>query len=289
MVMLMGAMSITVAVAWLVTSTMYMQWLRSSARAVAEHVVAFRSWVAGPGAVWVNGLQPTAPDFLEQKLCNDDTRFYSKNPALATRELSDMIAKTAVNATFRVVSDNYRNPLNAPDAYESSALRRIKSSMINPPSDRVDFVEKIEGSTYRYSIPIRVSDSCLACHGSAKDAPRAVVEKYGSYRAFGYKVGDIRGIITVNLPMPPLFAISPQILIISLGALGLVILVNWRMFRRLISDRIEESTELTQSMTQGNYDVDVPQGPKSASNDEIDSLNRSLDLLRKNLKNAAKH
>ena len=146
MVLLMGTICMTLAVAWLVISTMSMQWLRGSARAVAEHVVAFRSWVAGPGAVWVNGLQPTAPDFLEQKLCNDDTKFYSKNPALATRELSDMIAKTAVHATFRVVSDNYRNPQNAPDAYEASALHRIKSSMINPPGDRLDFVEKIEGA-----------------------------------------------------------------------------------------------------------------------------------------------
>lgn len=210
MVLLVGTLCITLAVAWTAISSMRMQWLRGSARAVAEQVVAFRSWIAGSGVVWVSSLQPAAPDFLEQKQCND-TRFYSKNPALVTRELSEMVAKTAVHATFRVVSDNYRNPRNAPDAYEARALFKIKSSIMNPPGSQVDFVETIEGGTYRYSIPIRVSESCLTCHGSAKDAPREVVQKYGSFRAFGYKSGDIRGIITVNLPMPPLLAITPQL------------------------------------------------------------------------------
>lgn len=283
-VLLIGTVCITLAVAWAAISTMRMQWLRGSARAVAEQVLAFRSWVAGPGTVWVENLQPNTADFLEQKICGD-TRLYSKNPALATRELSGIVAQSAVHATFRVVSDNYRNPQNAPDSYEASALFKIKASMINPPSGQIGFVEKIEGSTYRYSLPIRVSDSCLTCHGSANDAPRELVKKYGSSRAFGYKVGDIRGIITVNLPMASLFAVPPRLLILSLGVPGLSVLAIALMLKRVVIDRIKKSTAVMQSMTRGNLDVDVPRGSKHASNDEIDGLYQSLDLLWSSMKN----
>jgi hypothetical protein len=283
--MLIATVCIMAAVGWAAVSTMRMHWLRSTARAVAEQVVAFRSWVAGPGAVWVNSLQPAAPDFLEQKICGD-TRFYSKNPALATRELSDLIAKSAVHATFRVVSDNYRNPQNAPDPYEASALFKIKSSTINPPAGRIEFVDKVEGSTYRYSIPIRISDSCLACHGSAKDAPKEIIQKYGSYRAFGYKTGDIRGIITVNLPLVPLLPASPIVLAALLGVLGLVLLADVVLFRRVVVERIEKSRATAQRITRGNYDPDMTQGLKKGSSDEIDELDESLDQLRRNMKDA---
>lgn len=68
-----------------------------------------------------------------------------------------------------------------------------------------------------------------------------------------------------------------------------MILVNGYMLKRVIIDRIDKSTAVTQSFTQGNLDVDMPRVPKSVSNDEIDGPHRSLEVLRKNLKNRVKH
>ena len=102
--------------------------LRNEAIASAEQVIAFRAWVANTGVVWVDHLAPEFQDFLGKRASSDNTlEFYSKNPALATRELSEMVSKTATRATFRVTSDEYRNPANAPDGFESASIQAFKA------------------------------------------------------------------------------------------------------------------------------------------------------------------
>lgn len=90
--------------------------LRRTAQTVAEQVIAFRSWVANTGGV-CNHLLPAFPDYLGEKKEADGTVLYSKNPALATRELSQIVFDAHGGATFRVTSDNYCNPLNKPDPF----------------------------------------------------------------------------------------------------------------------------------------------------------------------------
>ncbi|MCI0468740.1 MAG: hypothetical protein L0Y62_01585 [Nitrospirae bacterium] len=75
---------------------------RTMAKALAGQVVAFRSWVAGTGVVWVDKLHPKFKDFLGEKSFGENN-FYSKNPALATRELSEIVAESKIGATFRVM------------------------------------------------------------------------------------------------------------------------------------------------------------------------------------------
>src|SRR5512145_1739990 len=84
---LMIAVGITIAAGYIAARNMQNVLQRNTARAVAEQVIAFRSWIAGSGVVWVNSLQPSMPDYLGQTNCGGQM-FYSKNPALATRELS---------------------------------------------------------------------------------------------------------------------------------------------------------------------------------------------------------
>src|SRR5574340_482454 len=119
------AVGITIAAGYIAARNLQTVLLRNTARAVAEQVIAFRSWIAGSGVVWVNALQPSMPDHLGQASCGGQT-FYSKNPALATRELSQIVAQTGLSAAFRVTSDNYRNPKNSPDSFESSAIHAFK-------------------------------------------------------------------------------------------------------------------------------------------------------------------
>mgnify|MGYP001474827092 FL=1 len=74
--------------------------LRNEAMASAEQVLAFRAWVANTGVVWVDHLAPDFPDYLGKRASSDGTmEFFSKNPALATRELSTIVSKTATRAT----------------------------------------------------------------------------------------------------------------------------------------------------------------------------------------------
>ncbi|MDH4164258.1 MAG: DUF3365 domain-containing protein [Nitrospirota bacterium] len=266
---------------WSLRETM----LRNTARAVAEQVIAFRSWVAGAGVVWVDALQPDMADYLGQTGTGGRT-FYSKNPALATRELSQIVARTGSHASFRVTSDNYRNAKNSPDAFESAAIHAFKLDLLRPESERKDFQEVYEGSTYRFAIPVMVAKPCLRCHGSPKDAPREVVDKYGVGRGFGYREGDIRGIITVSLPAPPLLSLSPAATIALLALISAVLLVSFILFRRLIMNRIGRMTMLAQKMAVGNLDMDLSREYRRNTDDEIDRLYEGMDTVRMSAKNA---
>ncbi len=103
---------------YLMLNHMQTNQLRNEARTVAEHVVAFRSWVAKFGVVWVKDVKT---EFLGKQECSGTSTFYSKNPALATRELA-AIANANSHTNFRVTSDNFRNPKNAPDDFEKQMV-----------------------------------------------------------------------------------------------------------------------------------------------------------------------
>ena len=60
---------------------------------------------------------------------------------------------------------------------------------------------EIEGKGYkRYVRPIFVEPACLACHGEKDKRPDFIVKKYPKDKAFDFKVGDLRGIISVMIP-----------------------------------------------------------------------------------------
>ncbi|OGS01393.1 MAG: hypothetical protein A2V88_11855 [Elusimicrobia bacterium RBG_16_66_12] len=112
------------------------------------------------------------------------------------------------------------NPANAPDAWERSALEGFERGE----KERVGVVPAGAGSDYRLMKPVYVEESCLACH-----APQ------------GYRVGDIRGGIGVNLPYAAvadalrknlLGMIALAVLLLILFVLTLYFLI-WRLMKDL--------------------------------------------------------
>ncbi len=248
--------------------------LRNEAIASAEQVIAFRAWVANTGVVWVDHLAPEFRDFLGKRVSGDNTmEFFSKNPALATRELSEIVSKTATRATFRVTSDEYRNPANAPDRFESAAIQAFKADK------SLKYNDAFEGGFYRYSQPIFVQESCLKCHGDPKDAPVDVIAKYGDQRAFGYKLGDVRGIISVKLPDMTLVDVFLTFLNpYTVGLITLAFLLNFLFTHTTIIKRLKALTLSTERIAQGELDLPLQDSP--GSRDEVDQVRHAVDLLR---------
>lgn len=248
--------------------------LRNEAMASAEQVLAFRAWVANTGVVWVDHLAPDFPDYLGKRASSDGTmEFFSKNPALATRELSTIVSKTATRATFRVTSDEYRNPANAPDSFESTSIKAFKAN------SKLEYKDTFENNFYRYSQPIFVQKSCLKCHGDPKDAPADVIAKYGDKRAFGYKVGDVRGIISVKLPDVTvadvlLTFLNPY----TIGLIVLAFLLNFLFTQGVIIKRLKSLALTTERIAQGELDLPLRDNP--GSRDEVDTVRHAIDLLR---------
>jgi HAMP domain-containing protein len=251
--------------------------LRNEAVAVAEQVIAFRAWVAGTGVVWVDHMAANYPDFLGHRSGVDANgnalEFSSKNPALATRELSDIANKSSTRVNFRVTSDEYRNPANMPDTFEYSAISMFKRDK------ELKSYEAIERGFYRYSQPIYVQQACLKCHGDPKDAPPEVIQKYGDQRAFGYKVGDVRGIISVRLPdVTPVEILMTLINPYSVMLVVLAFVINFMYAHRGIIVRLKRLARFTKAIAEGSVATPLP--TREGSHDEIDHVTQSIDLLR---------
>ncbi|MBM4180099.1 MAG: EAL domain-containing protein [Betaproteobacteria bacterium] len=136
--------------------------------------------------------------FLESGLSIDE-RTLNFLPAHTMSRISQNFNLWMRNGmTFNNVSDRPRNPANQADAIELEAMAYFRSS----PKSKERFVPftAADGSAYyHYSAPIWVEQYCLKCHGDPADAPEVVRDRYPA--AFGYRVGDLRGLMSIKVPV----------------------------------------------------------------------------------------
>jgi len=113
---------------------------------------------------------------------------------------------------FRVtrVSLRPRNPvLGAADAWEQKALLDFEARVgRGEKADAMEFFEVVsepQGRFLRYLRAIPMGANCLACHGPSESISPAVLSvihsEYPFDRAGGYRVGQVRGAVTVKVPL----------------------------------------------------------------------------------------
>lgn len=116
-------------------------------------------------------------------------------------------AHSTGGAEVRRVSLEVRNPADRPDAYEQRQLERLAELDREGrlPDEVAEVVEEAGGPVLRYLKPIRVQPLCLQCHGDPSTFDPAVrrllAERYPGDEAVGYAAGDLRGAISVRLPL----------------------------------------------------------------------------------------
>lgn len=150
--------------------------MKVSAKILAQQILITRKWVALHSSVLVekkDNLEPN-PYLQEPYIVDNKGRIFIKmNPAFVTREISK-IAEKEKYFFFRVTSTKAINPKNYPDSFEKEALLNFENSMKN------EYYRLIDKS-FRYLVPLITEESCISCHK-------------------GYKVGDIRGALSIFLP-----------------------------------------------------------------------------------------
>jgi len=206
---------------FLVLESVYRNELKAQAETVADNVDAFGSWVSQYGRVWVKDDnksylgQVTLMNVADGAVPADQWHFYSKNPALAQREFSEVVEKSSSPAKFRMTSHNFMNPVNKPDAFESKALDRIRAAHLT------EYYEILPDS-FRYARTLYEKASCLACHASAASAPNDVKERYGVEHGYGFKEGEVAGIISVRLPIRSFWNVASSVI----GPIQIALLVS---------------------------------------------------------------
>jgi len=102
------ALTLVVGSFYLVLESVYRSELKSQAETVADNVDAFGNWVSQYGRVWVKDDnksylgQVTLVNPADSGVPADQWHFYSKNPALAQREFSEVVEKSTSPAKFRM-------------------------------------------------------------------------------------------------------------------------------------------------------------------------------------------
>ena len=152
-----------------------------------------RQWNAGHGGVWVKETATNPPnpylDHPERDLVTvDGIRLTMVNPAYMSRQMAELAsaADSRLRLRFHLTSLNPIRPGNQADDWESESLRLFETGV----KERLSYFEagvvaqasNASSPVYRYMAPLRVNAACMACHAKQ-----------------GYKVGDIRGGISVTM------------------------------------------------------------------------------------------
>ena len=114
---------------------------------------------------------------------------------------------TEKNITIKRTSFKYRNPENAPDNIEKSALEHFQKLIAENKSLPDQYVRKVTQNNvvrYYYFKPLKVESVCLGCHGNPENMDAGLLNRlsrlYPEDKALGYNEGDFRGLISVIIP-----------------------------------------------------------------------------------------
>lgn len=254
--------------------------LRAQAQTVVANVEAFGAWVANSGRIWVKANNSESYLSREEYSAGDSefaqkVVFFSKNPALAQREFADVVMHSSSPTKFRMTSENVMNPNNEPDGFEMRALQAINKGHLS------EFTGVYEGA-YRYAKPIYHTANCLKCHGDTANAPEDVLKRYGSQHGFGFKEGDLAGIISVSIPTQPLWEDLDQYIgaaeigiILSTLILSLVCVHFW------LSRPLKQLNNAADNLSLSTGFFNQPAQSTSSSSNEIEALRQSLGRLGK--------
>jgi hypothetical protein len=119
-------------------------------------------------------------------------------PAIAGNE----IGKKFYNATgyrLKQVSSQYRDPKNRPDKFEEKALAEFDNDKSLSEYRGVDEINSKK--VLRYLLPIHIEEACLKCHSAKETMPGFIQGDYPDDKAADYTFGDMRGAISVAVPI----------------------------------------------------------------------------------------
>ncbi len=127
------------------------------------------------------------------------------------REQAPLLARVASEQTgwqIRRVSLRNRNPKAVPDAWEQAVLqdfdRRAAAGEAPAKLEKAEQVQVDGQPVWRYMRALPTIELCTTCHGQPEQLSAAVrarlAELYPADRATGYRVGEIRGAMTLRKP-----------------------------------------------------------------------------------------
>lgn len=213
----------------------------SQARTLIEADLNYRRWNAGHGGVYVPVDEDTPPNpalaNIEHRdiLRPDGVQLTMMNPAYMVRQVHELYT-SEYGITAKITSVKLLNPGNAPDAWERSAMSKMSMGA----TEVVEVVGEGDERVMRVARSLITDEPCLKCHA-----------------AQGYEVGDVRGALSVQVPMSLYSESAGQrmrlislthVLLLLIGSTGVGVATRAEYLQKLhLLDRTEAEVHLRES------------------------------------------
>ena len=258
MAVLVAVLGLTFLVIYKKHEQLTMAQINMQAKALFKQVVITRRWVAEHGGVYVEKLPWVEPNpYLRNAAITDvkGKRYVKENPAMVTKQLSQYAEREKLYV-FHITSLKLMNPENAPDAFERAALVDFETNKVKEATT----TERMGKSYYyRYIAPLYIEKACLECHNHQ-----------------GYRIGDVRGAISVSIPIDLFMeanAIERKYMAVGLVLVGaFTVLTLFLVTRRIVISPISRiRTQMAALSKSGS-----PDAPLQSDGDEIEELSRTF-------------
>lgn len=217
---------------------------KTAARSHFEKDVLFRAWATQHGGVYVPPSTRTPPNPYLKDLPERDVETKSGktltlvNPAYMTRQVYELAGEN-LGVRGHITSLNPLRPENRPDEWEKRALQSFERGATEYSSK----VEIDNQAFVRLMRPLMTESGCLVCHQKQ-----------------GYQVGQIRGGISITVPLAPYVGIleqeKTQLLIwhLVIGVLGLLGIGIGATRLRRAGERLHDSEAVFHTMADWTSD-----------------------------------
>ncbi|MDJ0736153.1 MAG: DUF3365 domain-containing protein [Nostocaceae cyanobacterium] len=226
------------------------------------------------------------PELSEQL----ETKFLPQSiSAFAAREVFEIFRKEPNYKDFlyKEATLNPTNPRDKADIFETAIVEQFRQE--NNFKELSGFRSGPRGDFFYIARPLIVSQSgCLKCHGKVEDAPKTMIDIYGTTGGFGWKLNEIVGAQILSIPASRIIQKAQKssaliLLIVFVVFISLLLVVNLFLNHQVIHP-LKRLTRVAQEISTGHMDVDF----EAQSNDEIGSLAKALKRMKYSLEMAMK-
>lgn len=209
-------------------------------------------------------------------------------PAYAATTNIARLRKHYPEYTYKEATLNPTNPSSRATDWEAGMVQYFR----NNPQEQEIIGEYLTASGKKLYIarPIQVKKAaCLSCHGLVSEAPKTMRAIYGDSNGFGWQMNEVVGAQVVSVPMEVALERARKTLttfMLSTGGvlLFIIVLMNILLYRIVIRP-IRTMSSIAHEVSMGN--MDVPEYERKGK-DEVASLSRSFNRMRRSLVNAMK-
>ncbi|GAB7024077.1 c-type heme family protein [Salidesulfovibrio brasiliensis] len=212
-------------------------------------------------------------------LPQDEFVIEAMSSSYISRNVMDRVAPENGDVLYRRVSVNARNPDYEAQGVELELLERFRK---HPDEQSWQGYKKIDGTEYFItSRPVIFKKQCMYCHGTPEEAPRILLDRYGTERGFGRKLGALDGVDLVGFPVDDAVTQIRDATVGYVGIYGAGMFVFFAIvqgfFNRLVTANLKRLTRVFRERFSDKEEIKALD--RMEHSDEIDEMVHGMEEL----------